>query len=141
MLTGHRYVVGFAGVGSCLLLLCMIAAARPQDTTADGGNAERVYKSAEVDQKAVFDQRANLKNSPTGGDCEGQDRDQVRLRVVLHSSGKVTEVKVLKKAECKTFEERAIRAAKTTRFKPARKDGVAVSQYSIIEYNYGMRGW
>jgi TonB family protein len=141
MFTKLRYAVRSAGVGSCLILLCMIAAAHPQDATADEGNGEKVYKSAEVDQKAVFDQRANLKNSPTGEGCEGQDQDQVRLRVVLHSSGKVTEVKVLKKAGCKAFEERAIRAAKMTKFKPAKKDGAAVSQYAILEYNYGTRGW
>ena len=139
MFTKLRHAVRFAGVGSCLLLLCMTAAAHPQDAAADDGNAEKVYKAAEVDQKAVFDQRANLKNSPTGEGCEGQDR--VHLGAVLHSSGKVTVVKVLRKAVCKAFEERAIRAAKMTKFKPAKKGGVAVSQYAVLEYNYGMGGW
>ncbi len=134
-----RHVARFAVVGSLIFLQCLVGAARAQDTTAEGDNAEKVYKAAEVDQKAVFDQKTNLKNSPTGEGCEGQG--QARLRVVLHSSGKVTEVKILKKSGCKGFDEKAVSAAKATRFKPARKGGVAVSQYAILEYNYGTAGW
>lgn len=130
-----RLAMRFAGVGLCLFLLCIFSIASPQDNSDESDDTERVYKASEVDQKAVIDHKAGLKNSPTGEGCEG--RDHVRLRVVLHSSGRVTDVKVLKKAVCKSFEERAIEAARMTKFKPATKGGIAVSQYAILEYNYG----
>lgn len=140
MFTKFRIAIRSLCIGLCVFLLSVSGGAYAQDESAQGGGqAERVYKASEVDEKALIDHKAGVKDGPAMGECEGHGR--VRLRAVLHSSGKVTDVRVIRKAECKDFEERAIRAAQKTRFKPARKGGMAVSQYAIFEYNYGTTSW
>src|SRR5688572_26096342 len=114
---------------SVLLIACVLlnpsGAAKPQDKPADPGEAERIYKPSEIDEKPVVDKRSRDENVPTAQGCEG--RGTVLLRAVLRKSGKVTDVKVIEKGKCDVFEERAIKATQRTKFKPAKKDGVAVS--------------
>lgn len=88
----------------------------------------------EVDQKAVVDRSSQ--GFPSVKGCRGEGR--VRLRAVLHKSGKVTEVETLRGAKCKGYVERAIEVARQVKFKPAKKGGVAVSQYLMFEFNYNL---
>jgi TonB family protein len=59
------------------------------------------------------------------------------LRVVLSSTGKVTDVRVVTKLPY-GLTQRAIAAVRNLRFIPAQKDGKDVSQYVQIEYNFNL---
>jgi TonB family protein len=61
----------------------------------------------------------------------------VRLRAVLHSSGTVQNMVVVKGLP-HGLTEKAIAAAKQIRFTPAEKDGHTVSQYVTLEYNFNI---
>ncbi len=91
---------------------------------------ERVYTADEVDVKAKV--KNKLEHLPERkNDCP--DPVETTLRVVLHKSGKVTEVVVIKRAGC-SYDQEAIKAARWLKFIPAMKYGVPVSQYSEIVY-------
>lgn len=92
-----------------------------------------VYQPEEVDVKATIDRR-NMKH-PTGRDC-GDSEVKVLLRVVLHSSGKVTDIEILESSSCENFQNAAIKAARELKFIPARKNGLPVSQYQKLGFNY-----
>jgi TonB family protein len=61
----------------------------------------------------------------------------VRLRAILHADGKVVSVSAVKGLP-DGLTEKAIAAAKQVRFRPAEKDGRAVSQYVVFEYNFAI---
>ena len=104
-----------------------------------GGGApedyHRTFKQNEVTRKAVitvkpepgFTEEAR-KNNVTG---------TVRLRAVLAASGSVQGISVVKGLP-DGLTEKAIAAAKQIRFTPAEKDGRAVSQYVLLEYNFNI---
>jgi TonB family protein len=57
------------------------------------------------------------------------------LKAVLHKSGKVTDIQVVKPINC-SFQEKAIKSVRKIKFTPAIKDGVAVSQYQVLQFNF-----
>jgi TonB family protein len=61
----------------------------------------------------------------------------VRLRVVLGSNGKVTNISVVKGLP-DGLTEKAVAAARRMLFLPAGKDGREVSQYAVLEYNFSI---
>lgn len=61
----------------------------------------------------------------------------VRLRAILHSSGEVRNISVVKWLP-HGLTRKSIEAARQIRFVPAQKDGRAVSQYVVLEYNYNI---
>jgi TonB family protein len=61
----------------------------------------------------------------------------VRLRAILAATGEVTGMVVVKGLP-HGLTERAIAAARQVRFTPAEKDGHAVSQYIVFEYNFNI---
>jgi TonB family protein len=61
----------------------------------------------------------------------------VRLRAVLSKTGEVTNLNVVKYLP-HGLTEKAVDAAKAIRFTPAQKDGRAVGQYVILEYNFNI---
>lgn len=61
----------------------------------------------------------------------------VRLRVVVSASGEVEEISVESRLPHGMTRE-AIKAAQKIKFEPAVKDGLPVSQYVIIEYNFNI---
>ncbi len=107
--------------------------AKPPEQTS---NEERVYKKSEVTRPAIIKSRPEAVGDITG--CP--EKGEIRIRLVLHKSGKVTEVKLLRGLgkRC-SFEKSALEAAKGVEFVPAIKDGVPVSQYLILMYVYGER--
>ena len=124
---------------SLFFAVCLFAAttggvARHQDQSPTPSDDERVYTHREVDEKAVVDK--SNPSFPSAKGCRGEGR--VLLRVILHKSGKVTEVETRRGAKCKGYLERAIEAVRQVKFKPAKKGGVAVSQYAMFEYNYNV---
>lgn len=95
----------------------------------------RPFRQNEVTSKAVivykpepgFTEEARL-NNVTG---------VVRLRGILSSEGKMTNLSVVKPLP-DGLTERAIYAARHMLFFPAMKDGREVSQYVVLEYNFNI---
>lgn len=125
-------------ISSVILGAALTAIAAAQDAKPPGqaSDEEKVYRKSEVTQPAI------IKSRPlAGGDIVGcPEKGAVRVRVVLHKSGKVTEVKLLRGLgkRC-SFEKLALKSAGSVEFVPATKDGVPVSQYLTLEYAYGER--
>jgi TonB family protein len=100
-----------------------------------GVDYSRPFKQGEVTRKALitfkpepgFTEEAR-KNNVTG---------VVRLRAILHSSGGVQGISVVKGLP-DGLTEKAISAARQIRFTPAEKDGRSVSQYVVLEYNFNI---
>jgi TonB family protein len=98
-------------------------------------NDERAHKASEVTRRAVITYRPepNFTETARRNNVTGT----VRLRAVLTASGQVTNISVLKGLP-DGLTERAIAAARQIRFTPAQKDGRAVSQWVVIEYNFNI---
>ena len=102
-----------------------------------GGGVDytRPFRQNEVTRKALitfkpepgFTEEAR-KNNVTG---------VVRLRAILHASGGVQGISVVKGLP-DGLTEKAITAARQIKFTPAEKDGRAVSQYVVLEYNFNI---
>ncbi len=92
-----------------------------------------VYKGREVDERAVVTKR------PKPGYTEAARADhitgQVRLHAILCPRGYVSNIKV-EKGLPDGLTETAIAAAKSIKFRPAKKDGKPVAQSVILEYNF-----
>jgi TonB family protein len=95
----------------------------------------RPFRQNEVTSKAV------VVYKPAPGYTEEARRDNVtgvvRLRAVLSSKGRVTNISVVKGLP-DGLTEKAIHAARYILFLPAQKDGREVSQYVILEYNFNI---
>jgi TonB family protein len=98
----------------------------------DGGE---IYTGREVTRRVVILSRPNP-SYPTRA-RRNNTRGVVRLRMVLAASGKVENVTVVRGLPDGLSEE-AIKAALKIRFEPALKDGVKVSQYVVVEYNFNL---
>jgi TonB family protein len=100
-----------------------------------GVDYSRPFSQKEVTRKAVitfkpepgFTEEAR-KNNVTG---------VVRLRAILSASGSVSSITTVKGLP-DGLTEKAITAARQIRFTPAEKDGRAVSQYVVLEYNFNI---
>jgi TonB family protein len=107
--------------------------------TGTGGDAPvdygRPFKQSEVTQKAL------LTFKPEPGFTEWGRKFNVtgvvRLRAILHSSGELRAISVVKGLP-HGLTERSIAAARQIRFEPAQKDGRAVSQYVVLEYHFNI---
>jgi TonB family protein len=104
-----------------------------------GGGGEvdynRPFKQNEVTRKAI------ITSKPEPGFTEDARKNNVtgvvRLRAILSASGGVTGISVVKGLP-DGLTEKAIAAARQIRFTPAEKDGHAVSQYIVLEYNFNI---
>jgi hypothetical protein len=99
---------------------------------ANTGDKDKVYREDEVDKAAQLRNEdkffksfnAEFKCPDTGG--------KVALNLLLHKSGKVTEVKIDASPNCKVSEKgRTI--LRGLKFSPALKNGAKVSEYLMIE--------
>ena len=99
-----------------------------QDT---GNDDDKIYTVKEVDVKAKI--KNKLEHLPQRKeDCP--ETVHATLRIVLHKSGKVTEVIVTKSSGC-SYDDEVIKAVRQLRFTPALKDGKPVSQYLVFTYD------
>ncbi|HEX7313932.1 MAG TPA: energy transducer TonB [Pyrinomonadaceae bacterium] len=100
-----------------------------------GVEAAGPYRSVEVEKRAI------IVYKPEPGFTEEARRHYVtgvvRLRAVLSSSGKVTNISVVKGLP-DGLSERAAIAARHILFFPAVKGGREVSQYVVLEYNFNI---
>ncbi len=101
-------------------------------TSIQKNDDEKVYKQSEVDQKAKITKRQH----PTTDRMCNNDSGLVRVLVVLHKSGKVSDVKSLKSSECQRFNENALSSAEKIKFIPAVKDGLPVSVSVMVEFKF-----
>jgi len=107
----------------------------PSESQKNEPAKDRVYSGKEVDVKAKIKPQPNDVPQP-GRDCDEFDyRLRAILRVVLHKSGIVSEVTLVKGSGC-SFDREAIGVARRIKFEPARKDGQPVSQYLQVEYEF-----
>ena len=95
----------------------------------------RPFKQNEVTRKAV------ITFKPEPGFTEDARKNNVtgvvRLRAILHASGGIQGISVVKGLP-DGLTEKAISAARQIRFTPAEKDGRSVSQYVVLEYNFNI---
>ena len=102
---------------------------------------DRVYTEAQVTEKATILERPNPRFPQQLWNCSSWPKRRksttlgVKLKVVLLKSGVVGEVEVIKGRPCGTTES-SIDAARSIKFKPAVKNGAAVSQYLITTYYF-----
>jgi TonB family protein len=111
------------------------AAAQDAPKSAD---EDKIYSKDEVDVKAKIKNIKELDllryaKSEESADCENKAR--VSLRAVLHKTGKVTEVTVVKPMRC-GLDEVAVKTVRKAKFTPAVQNGVPVSQYIDIEFQF-----
>jgi TonB family protein len=109
----------------------------PVGIRGDGSRADydRPFRSNEVTKKAAI----TFKPEPdfTEGARKFSVTGVVRIRAILTKTGKLTNIAVVKGLP-HGLTEKAIAAARQIRFEPAQKDGRAVSQYVVLEYNYNI---
>ena len=106
---------------------------------AGGGDApvdyNRPFKFSEVTKKAI------ITFKPEPGFTEGARKFEVtgvvRLRAILSKTGEMTNSSVVKTLP-HGLTEKALAAARQIRFEPAQKDGRAVAQYVVLEYNFNI---
>jgi TonB family protein len=96
-------------------------------------SSEKIYEPNEVDQKARITNKTPPRYSERARN--GGVSGKVTLRMVLRSSGEVSDIVVVKGLRDGLNEE-CIKVAKQIRFEPAVKDGHPVSQYFKAEYNF-----
>lgn len=118
-----------------LMMLSLLSLhAHAQQPTPSPKDQDRIYTAKEVDVKAKIKQATDTPQP--GRDCFEFDYPRVVvLRIVLHKSGVVSDVKLMKKSGC-SYDKDAIRVARKIHFEPARKHGQDVSQYLTIQYEY-----
>ncbi len=120
-----------------VLLLLLFGNSSAQDDSSvisiQKSDEEKVYKQSEVDQKAKI---IKPQQHPLTDRVCNNDVGLVRVIVVLHKSGKVSDVKSLKNSECQRFNENSIDSAKKFKFNPAVKDGQPVSVSVMVEFRY-----
>ena len=96
---------------------------------------DRPFRQSEVTKKAV------ITFKPEPGFTEWARRFNVtgvvRLRAILHSSGEMRNISVVKTLP-HGLTGKSLAAARQMRFEPAQKDGRAVSQYVVLEYNFNI---
>ena len=128
---------------SLALLILMCASLSAQESGREASRetcAGPVYKFSEVSRRATFSSRPTP--SLTDEAIANAVRGQVVLSAVLCRSGRVTDIQVIEGLPFGVT-ERAIAAARQTKFTPAEKDGQAVSVMTrfVFKFSYiGERG-
>src|ERR1043165_48547 len=112
----------------------------------EGGGGKGGGGGGYVDYSRPFNQRdvtrkAVITFKPEPGFTEDARKNNVtgvvRLRAILSAGGGVTGISVVKGLP-DGLTEKPIAAARQIRFTPAEKDGHAVSQYIVLEYNFNI---
>ena len=62
----------------------------------------------------------------------------IRLRVVFHSSGKITGAEIVTPSGCEYFDKESLKVTQKIKFKPAIKNGEAVTVTKIVEFKAGV---
>lgn len=125
-------------VVTCLVVMISCAVITRSQTDNSNTQAdpegEKIYKMSEVEEKPQIKKkpRAGIENSY--GKCSGSGT--VRLRVVLLKTAQIGDIKIASPSQCSIFDDNAVRTAKKIKFKPAVKNGQAVSVSVLVEFSY-----
>ncbi|HEV2763313.1 MAG TPA: energy transducer TonB, partial [Pyrinomonadaceae bacterium] len=93
------------------------------------------FKGTEVTLKAVVTRRPEPQFTESAR--KFNVTGLVKLRLVLGADGRVGNISIVKRLP-HGLTENAVAAARGIGFRPAEKDGRAVSQYIVIEYNFNI---
>ncbi|HYY94180.1 MAG TPA: energy transducer TonB [Pyrinomonadaceae bacterium] len=112
-----------------------IATVRAVEGDGAAVNYDRTFKQTEVTRKAII----TYKPEPSFTEAARRYTvtGVVRIRGVLNRTGEVTNLNVVKWLP-HGLTQKALDAARRIRFTPADKDGHAVSQYIVFEYNFNI---
>ena len=107
-------------------------------------NAQSVNNSNKIEtvQKQDYDQNIQIIKKPQprfSRDCE-QFSGRTRILVTFDKSEKVTNVEIVSTSGCFGFDQNALRAAKSIKFKAAMKNGEPVTVKKQVEYSYMIGG-
>lgn len=118
------------------LLAVGFVAASAQTNAQTAPDADPIYKLSEVDEKPKIKKKPRAKYEDSYLKCGA--RGLVVLRIVLLKTGEIGDVAVVTTSRCAAFDDNAVRAAKKVKFKPALKNGQAVSVSATVEYSYSV---
>ena len=113
---------------------------------ANMGSGDRILKPQPTDYSRNFNAKDVTVKARILSKPEPQYTERARLhgvqgtlvlKAVLNSSGEVTNISCVSRLPY-GLNEKSIFAAKGIKFTPAQKDGHAVSQWILIEYNYSL---
>lgn len=109
---------------------------KPAGAAAENStDSEKVYKATEVDTRLEIKSQPEITYS---SDAAGERIiGTVILRCIFTSKGTVTDIRVIQGLP-NGLTEKAIEAAKKIKFIPATKNGVPVSMWMQLEYNFDM---
>lgn len=102
----------------------------PQKRTSEG---DPIYNSRQVDSMARITKGRNDRPSAIRRDCP--DYGKVIIRAVLHKSGRVIDVVLVKGLNC-SYDEDALKIVRRYRFIPAMKDGQPVSEAIEVQFEF-----
>src|SRR5688572_2320159 len=125
---------------SLVLVILMCASVSAQESGREASHetcAGPVYKYSEVSRRATFTSRPAP--SLTDEAIANAVRGQVVLSAVLCRSGRVTDIHVIEGLPFGVT-ERAVVAARQTKFTPAEKDGQAASVTTRFEFKFSYIG-
>ena len=94
---------------------------------------DKVYTAKEVDKKAVITNWKELDPERLGAATDCRSGTRVVVKAILRKSGDVTDIKVISPASC-SMDEKVEKSISHAKFRPALKNGVAVSQYIEVKY-------
>jgi len=87
------------------------------------------------------DRALKIKSKPSprlNGDCGSSGNGRMRVRVTFAKDAKVSNVEIVEKSSCQTFDERAVKVAYRMVFEPAIKNGEAITVTRLIEYKFNI---
>ncbi len=106
-----------------------------QEQGKNPSDEDKVYTAKEVDKKAVITNRKELDPERLGSAIDCPSGARVVIKAILRRSGEVTDIKVKKPAFC-SLDEKAAKIISFAKFTPAIKNGIAVSQYIEVIYEF-----
>ncbi len=127
----------------CLLILVTVVSAygnvypahAQQNAQSTAPADSEVFRSKDVDQRIVVTDKEQP--SYTSEARKNGISGQVVLRVIFAASGKVTNITPVQRLPY-GLTEKAIETAKKIKFRPAMKNGRAVSQYMTLSFNFNL---
>jgi TonB family protein len=127
--------ISSVSIAAVTVLLTVSAVFSRSGQPPQTNSADSVHKASEVQVRARVIKTPEPKYTKDAK--KHKIEGTVILRCVFRSSGEVTDISVIQSLP-DGLTERAIEAAKKIKFKPAVKDGHAVSMWMQLEYNFNL---
>jgi len=97
---------------------------------------DKIYSKDEVDTQAII---KKFKIHPKlMKECI--DGGSIKLKIVLHKNGQVTDVSVIEENGCGKIQEKFFSSIRKLKFIPAIKNGIPVSQFVIRTLKFNVMG-